>query len=49
MFWADSIGLAEIADKIAEYSESLGGRHWEPSTLLRRLADEGGKLQTFSN
>ena len=49
MFWADSVGLAEIADKIAEYSQSLGGRHWEPSTLLRRLADEGGKLQTYSN
>jgi 3-hydroxyacyl-CoA dehydrogenase len=49
MFWADSVGLAEIADKIAEYSESLGGRHWEPSALLRRLADEGGKLQTYSN
>ena len=49
MFWADSVGLAEIADKIAEYSESLGGRHWEPSSLLRRLADEGGKLQSFSN
>ena len=32
MFWADSVGLAEIADKIAEYSESLGGRHWEPSS-----------------
>ncbi len=49
MFWADSVGLAEIADKIAEYSQSLGDRHWEPSTLLRRLADEGGKLQTYSN
>ena len=37
------------ADKIAEYSASLGGRHWEPSPLLRRLADDGGKLQTYSN
>ena len=34
MFWADSIGLAEIADKITDYSESLGGRHWELSPLL---------------
>ncbi len=49
MYWADSVGLAEIADKIAGYSESLGGRHWELSPLLRRLADEGGVLHQFSN
>ncbi len=48
MFWADSVGLAEIVEKIAGYSESLGGRHWELSPLLARLADEGGALQTFS-
>ncbi len=49
MYWADSVGLAEIADKVAEYHGSLGGRHWEPSALLRRLADDGGKLQTYTN
>ena len=49
MYWADSVGLAEIADKVAGYHESLGGRHWEPSALLRRLADEGGTLQTYTN
>jgi 3-hydroxyacyl-CoA dehydrogenase len=49
MFWADSIGLVEIVDKITGYSESLGGRHWELSPLLERLAAEGGKLQTYSS
>jgi 3-hydroxyacyl-CoA dehydrogenase len=49
MFWADSVGLAEIVDKITGYSESLGGRHWELSPLLARLAAEGGKLQTYSS
>ena len=49
MFWADSIGLAEIADKVAGYHDSLGGRHWELSPLLRRLADESGALHTFAN
>jgi 3-hydroxyacyl-CoA dehydrogenase len=49
MHWADSVGLAEIAGKINSYAESLGGRHWEISPLLARLADEGGQLQTFSN
>ena len=49
MFWADSIGLAEIAEKVRAYGESLGGRHWELSPLLQRLADEGGALHTFTN
>ena len=49
MFWADSVGLAEIADKVAGYHDSLGGRHWELSPLLRRLADESGALHTFAN
>ena len=49
MFWADSIGLAEIADKVAGYHDSLGGRHWELSPLLRRLADESGALHTYAN
>jgi 3-hydroxyacyl-CoA dehydrogenase len=49
MFWADSIGLAEIVDKITGYGESLGGRHWELSPLLARLAAEGRTLQTYSS
>ncbi|MET0663182.1 MAG: 3-hydroxyacyl-CoA dehydrogenase NAD-binding domain-containing protein [Ilumatobacteraceae bacterium] len=49
MFWADSIGLTEIAEKVQAYGESLGGRHWELSPLLQRLADEGGALHTFTN
>ncbi len=49
MHWADSVGLAEIVEKVKGYSESLGGRHWEPSALLARLAEEGGKLQTYTS
>ncbi|MEM9522330.1 MAG: 3-hydroxyacyl-CoA dehydrogenase NAD-binding domain-containing protein, partial [Actinomycetota bacterium] len=41
MHWADSIGLAEIVDKIKGYGDRLGGRHWELSPLLERLASEG--------
>ncbi|MDY7100817.1 MAG: 3-hydroxyacyl-CoA dehydrogenase NAD-binding domain-containing protein [Actinomycetota bacterium] len=44
MYWADQVGLAEVADKIRGYSDSLGGRHWELSPLLARLAAEDGKL-----
>ncbi len=49
MFWADTIGLAEVAAKIGHYRDTLGGAHWEVSPLLARLADEGAKLSTFSN
>ena len=44
MFWADSVGLPEVADRIRRYGETLGGSHWELSPLLARLADDGGKL-----
>jgi 3-hydroxyacyl-CoA dehydrogenase len=49
MYWADSVGLAEIVDKIKHYGETLGGNHWTLSPLLERLASEGGALHQFSN
>ncbi len=49
MFWADSIGLAEVADTIRGYGETLGGRHWSLSPLLERLAAEDGTLHQFSS
>ncbi len=48
MYWADSVGLARIVDKIKGYDESLGGRHWQLSPLLASLADTGGRLRTFA-
>ncbi|CAN5352639.1 3-hydroxyacyl-CoA dehydrogenase NAD-binding domain-containing protein [soil metagenome] len=49
MYWADSVGLGEIVDKIRSYGDALGGRHWELSPLLERLAAEGDQLHTSSN
>jgi len=49
MFWADSVGLAEVVGKIRHYSETLGGAHWELSPLLARLADQGASLSGHSN
>ena len=48
MHWADSLGLAEVAAKISAYSASLGGRHWELSPLLARLAADGGSLSSYA-
>ncbi len=44
MFWADTVGLAEIDAKVRHYADTLGGRHWEPSSLLGELASGGGAL-----
>ncbi|MEZ5342196.1 MAG: hypothetical protein R2706_12335 [Acidimicrobiales bacterium] len=44
MFWADTVGLPEVLAKIEEYNERIGGRHWEPAALLKKLVAEGGRL-----
>ena len=49
MHWADSVGLSEIVSKIEVYGESLGGKHWELSPLLKQLAADGGQLQTHTS
>jgi 3-hydroxyacyl-CoA dehydrogenase len=49
MFWADEVGLGEVADKIRHYADAHGGDHWELSPLLGRLAAEGAKLSGYSN
>jgi 3-hydroxyacyl-CoA dehydrogenase len=40
MFWADSIGLKAIRDKMLEFQRTHGDS-WTPAPLLSRLADEG--------
>ena len=49
MHWADSVGLAEIVERVKHYSDTVGGRQWELSPLLERLAGEGGSLSQYSN
>jgi 3-hydroxyacyl-CoA dehydrogenase len=49
MYWADSIGLPEIVDRIRHYRETVGGRQWEQSTLLTRLSQEDGQLHRYPN
>jgi 3-hydroxyacyl-CoA dehydrogenase len=40
MFWADSIGLKAMRDKMLEFQRTHGDS-WKPAPLLNRLADEG--------
>ena len=41
MFWADSIGLKPLRDRMLEYKKQTGDAFWTPAPLLDRLADAG--------
>lgn len=46
MFWADSVGLKHIADRLSFYAKETNDPSLEPAPLLKKLADEG---QTFAS
>jgi 3-hydroxyacyl-CoA dehydrogenase len=46
MFYADTVGLAVIHDRIAAFHRELGSR-WKPASLLARLAREGSTFRQF--
>ncbi len=46
MFYADTVGLKKIYDKICEFREEHGAR-WEPAPLLKRLAEQGKTFAGF--
>jgi len=41
MFWADSIGLRALRDRLLEFKTQSGDAFWTPAPLLDRLATEG--------
>jgi 3-hydroxyacyl-CoA dehydrogenase len=41
MFWADSVGLGAIRDRMLEFGRRTGNAFWKPAPLLERLASEG--------
>ncbi len=38
MFYADTVGLKAVYDRILDFRRSLGSRYWQPAPLLERLA-----------
>lgn len=46
MFWADTVGLKHIADRLAFYAKETSDPSLEPAPLLKRLAAEG---KTFAS
>ncbi|GAA0576768.1 3-hydroxyacyl-CoA dehydrogenase NAD-binding domain-containing protein [Craurococcus roseus] len=47
MFWADSLGLEQVRDKLAHYAEATGDPNLRPAPLIERLAAEGGSFATM--
>ena len=47
MFYADTIGLGRVLERMAFYGARLGVRYWQPAGLLERLARSGGTLATW--
>jgi len=41
MFWADSIGVRSLRDRLLEFKQQSGDAFWTPAPLLDRLATEG--------
>jgi 3-hydroxyacyl-CoA dehydrogenase len=46
MFWADSVGLKHIADRLSFYAKETNDPSLEPAPLLKKLAAEG---KTFAS
>jgi 3-hydroxyacyl-CoA dehydrogenase len=44
MFWANTVGLKKVYDKICEFHEKHG-EFWKPAPLLKKLAEEGGTFK----
>jgi 3-hydroxyacyl-CoA dehydrogenase len=46
MFYADSVGLKQVYDRVAAFHREHGAR-WTPAPLLERLAREGSTFRAF--
>jgi 3-hydroxyacyl-CoA dehydrogenase len=41
MYYADTVGLPYIRDRLMEFAKQTGDAKHEPASLLKRLADDG--------
>ncbi|SLN57866.1 3-hydroxyacyl-CoA dehydrogenase NAD-binding domain-containing protein [Oceanibacterium hippocampi] len=46
MFWADSIGLDKVVERMRSFRDQFGDQ-WEPAPLLERLASEGKGFKDY--
>jgi 3-hydroxyacyl-CoA dehydrogenase len=44
MFYADTVGLKVVYDKIIEFQKTLDPQYWQPAPLLKKLALAGSSF-----
>jgi 3-hydroxyacyl-CoA dehydrogenase len=44
MFYADTVGLKNVLERIESFSKGYQGQVWKPAPLLVKLAKEGKKF-----
>ena len=47
MFYADTVGLKKIYDRILEFQRTLDSRYWQPAPLLERLAKANSSFKQW--
>jgi len=47
MWFADTVGLGRVYDRVCEFRREHG-EIWEPASLLKRLAEQGGSFAGFN-
>ena len=47
MFYADTVGLKTVLERIEEFRSRHGDELWPPAPLLRRLAESGSSFAEF--
>lgn len=48
MFYADSVGLKNVYDKICEFRDRYGEQYWKPAPLLQELAEKGSSFSEWA-
>lgn len=48
MFYADSVGLKKVYDKICEFRDRYGEQYWKPAPLLKELAEKGSSFSEWA-
>lgn len=49
MFYADTVGLKNIYDRIIEFQRTLDARYWQPAPLLQRLAQANATFRQWQD
>ena len=49
MFWADTLGIESVVEKIKGYHETLGGDHWAPAAQWDKVLASGKPLHTATS